>query len=141
MQQQFAQFGLGQGQGQFGNNSNLVQLYRQQQMMAMNGMNNPAAMMVNEEHKPFRCPVIGCEKAYKNQNGLKYVPHLLHFNTADFLAGITRHMAIKHSNYTRTEMVLSLLSIQKPRLHTQVHKEWRRRSLISVTSAENDIRI
>lgn len=26
-----------------------------------------------EEHKPFRCPVIGCEKAYKNQNGLKYV--------------------------------------------------------------------
>jgi len=31
-----------------------------------------AAMMMNgEEHKPFRCPVIGCEKAYKNQNGLK----------------------------------------------------------------------
>lgn len=25
-----------------------------------------------EEVKPFRCPVIGCEKAYKNQNGLKY---------------------------------------------------------------------
>lgn len=25
-----------------------------------------------EEPKPFRCPVIGCEKAYKNQNGLKY---------------------------------------------------------------------
>ncbi|KAL2015705.1 hypothetical protein VTK56DRAFT_5006 [Thermocarpiscus australiensis] len=25
-----------------------------------------------EEHKPFKCPVIGCEKAYKNQNGLKY---------------------------------------------------------------------
>jgi transcription factor SFP1 len=24
-----------------------------------------------EEHKPFKCPVIGCEKAYKNQNGLK----------------------------------------------------------------------
>ncbi|KAE9580432.1 Transcription factor SFP1 [Colletotrichum fructicola] len=30
------------------------------------------AMMVPEEHKPFKCPVIGCEKAYKNQNGLKY---------------------------------------------------------------------
>jgi transcription factor SFP1 len=26
-----------------------------------------------EEPKPFKCPVIGCEKAYKNQNGLKYV--------------------------------------------------------------------
>ncbi|KAF2435586.1 hypothetical protein EJ08DRAFT_555925, partial [Tothia fuscella] len=24
------------------------------------------------ETKPFKCPVIGCEKAYKNQNGLKY---------------------------------------------------------------------
>lgn len=30
-------------------------------------------MMPNEEHKPFRCPVVGCEKAYKNQNGLKLV--------------------------------------------------------------------
>lgn len=32
------------------------------------------ALMIppSEEHKPFRCPVIGCEKAYKNQNGLKY---------------------------------------------------------------------
>jgi len=30
-----------------------------------------------EEPKPFKCPVIGCEKAYKNQNGLKYaVPFL-----------------------------------------------------------------
>ncbi|ROT39682.1 hypothetical protein SODALDRAFT_274288 [Sodiomyces alkalinus F11] len=30
------------------------------------------AMMQNEEQKPYKCPVIGCEKAYKNQNGLKY---------------------------------------------------------------------
>ena len=29
------------------------------------------AMLLPEEHKPFKCPVIGCEKAYKNQNGLK----------------------------------------------------------------------
>lgn len=29
------------------------------------------SMMMPEEHKPFKCPVIGCEKAYKNQNGLK----------------------------------------------------------------------
>jgi transcription factor SFP1 len=72
LQQQFAQFGL--GQGQYGNND--LMAYRQQQMMAMNEMGNPqaaAAMMMGEEHKPFRCPVIGCEKAYKNQNGLKYV--------------------------------------------------------------------
>lgn len=25
-----------------------------------------------DDFKPFKCPVIGCEKAYKNQNGLKY---------------------------------------------------------------------
>jgi transcription factor SFP1 len=45
--------------------------------MAMNEMGGnhaaAAALMLGEEHKPFRCPVIGCEKAYKNQNGLKYV--------------------------------------------------------------------
>jgi len=70
MQQQFAQFGLGQAQGQFGNNDHLMRLYRQQQAMALGGMGN-GMMMGGEEHKPFRCPVIGCEKAYKNQNGLK----------------------------------------------------------------------
>lgn len=33
-------------------------------------------VMDNDEYKPFRCPVIGCDKNYKNQNGLKY--HRLH---------------------------------------------------------------
>ncbi|CDO56987.1 similar to Saccharomyces cerevisiae YLR403W SFP1 Regulates transcription of ribosomal protein and biogenesis genes [Geotrichum candidum] len=33
-------------------------------------------MIEREEHKPFKCPVIGCDKTYKNQNGLKY--HRLH---------------------------------------------------------------
>ena len=72
LQQQFAQFGL--GQGQFNNNNDLMLAYRQQQLLAMQQMGNPqaaAAMMIGEEHKPFKCPVIGCEKAYKNQNGLK----------------------------------------------------------------------
>lgn len=69
LQQQFAQFGL--GNGQFGNNDDLVRRLRQQQMMQMQGFGNAGMMMPGEEHKPFRCPVIGCEKAYKNQNGLK----------------------------------------------------------------------
>lgn len=30
------------------------------------------AALMQQEDKPFKCPVIGCEKAYKNQNGLKY---------------------------------------------------------------------
>mgnify|MGYP002477054736 FL=1 len=29
-------------------------------------------LMELEENKPFKCPVIGCGKMYKNQNGLKY---------------------------------------------------------------------
>lgn len=33
-------------------------------------------MMDFEEHKPFKCRVNGCDKNYKNQNGLKY--HKLH---------------------------------------------------------------
>lgn len=75
LQQQFAQFNL--GNGQFGgNNEALVRAYQQRQM-AMNGMGDMAMGLPGEEHKPFRCPVIGCEKAYKNQNGLKYVLSLL----------------------------------------------------------------
>lgn len=71
MQQQFAQFAIG-GTNQWNNNStDLMRQYRQQQMMAMQGMGGDAAALMMEEHKPFRCPVIGCEKAYKNQNGLK----------------------------------------------------------------------
>lgn len=33
-------------------------------------------VMERGEHKPFKCPVIGCDKTYKNQNGLKY--HRMH---------------------------------------------------------------
>ncbi|KYK54147.1 hypothetical protein DCS_06104 [Drechmeria coniospora] len=59
IQQQLATLGL--QQGQFADpETNKVLLQRLQ------------TMMMPEEHKPFKCPVIGCEKAYKNQNGLKY---------------------------------------------------------------------
>jgi transcription factor SFP1 len=39
-----------------------------QQALLLSQMNG---LMMPEEVKPFKCPVIGCEKAYKNQNGLK----------------------------------------------------------------------
>ncbi|PHH81767.1 hypothetical protein CDD83_3485 [Cordyceps sp. RAO-2017] len=59
IQQQLAALGL--QQGQFADpEANKILLQRLQ------------SMMMPEEHKPFKCPVIGCEKAYKNQNGLKY---------------------------------------------------------------------
>lgn len=61
IQAQLAQLGL--TQGQFADpETNKMLLQRLQ------------SMMMPEEHKPFKCPVIGCEKAYKNQNGLKCVP-------------------------------------------------------------------
>jgi len=111
LQQQFSQFGLGQGQAPLQNNQELMRYARHQQMMAMQGMGNPQAamMMAQEEHKPFRCPVIGCEKAYKNQNGLKYVFIFRVKCEANIGIDITRHMATKLSNCTRMEMELSRL--------------------------------
>jgi len=59
------------GSGQYGPNSEIAKRIREQQMLA--GLpDTTTGIMPHEEPKPFRCPVIGCEKAYKNQNGLKY---------------------------------------------------------------------
>jgi transcription factor SFP1 len=70
--------GLDPSQLQFASNSNNMQtdsefqrILAQQQLAA--GI--PAAGVLGfpgQEEKKYRCPVIGCEKAYKNQNGLKY---------------------------------------------------------------------
>ncbi|KXJ91253.1 hypothetical protein Micbo1qcDRAFT_233795 [Microdochium bolleyi] len=63
---QMAQFGL--DQNQFANMSEATRLTAIYQ-----ALHNPGGIMIPpEEDKPFKCPVIGCEKAYKNQNGLKY---------------------------------------------------------------------
>lgn len=59
------------GSGQYGPNSDIAKRIREQQMAA--GLpDTTTGILPHEEPKPFRCPVIGCEKAYKNQNGLKY---------------------------------------------------------------------
>ncbi|KAF1851574.1 uncharacterized protein K460DRAFT_424390 [Cucurbitaria berberidis CBS 394.84] len=47
------------------------ELARRLREQSLNGASIPQ-FPFPEEVKPFRCPVIGCEKAYKNQNGLKY---------------------------------------------------------------------
>lgn len=56
------------GDGQYSENSELAKTIREQQKLA--GVPEPPAD--GGVPKPFHCPVIGCEKAYKNQNGLKY---------------------------------------------------------------------
>ena len=58
------------GSAQYGPNSDIARRIREQQVRA--GLPDTMSGLNNEEPKPFRCPVIGCEKAYKNQNGLKY---------------------------------------------------------------------
>ena len=55
------------GSGQYGANSDIAKRIREQRMLATlpdTTMN----MLPHEETKPFRRPVIGCEKSYKNQN-------------------------------------------------------------------------
>ena len=67
--QQYTHYRL--GSGQYGPNSDIAKRIREQQMLA--GLPDTTTNIPpHEEPKPFRCPVIGCEKAYKNQNGLKY---------------------------------------------------------------------
>lgn len=72
LQQQFPSVGL--DNVQFASDD-LMRRFRQQQQMWMQrqGLGNGAAPKIvnGEEGKPFRCPVIGCEKAYKNQNGMR----------------------------------------------------------------------
>ncbi|KAI0016148.1 hypothetical protein F4780DRAFT_773073 [Xylariomycetidae sp. FL0641] len=66
LQQQMQQCGL--DSSQFPNITDPQHLAALQRAIA-----NPGSLvMPPEEDKPFKCPVIGCEKAYKNQNGLKY---------------------------------------------------------------------
>lgn len=62
-------YGKGFSNQAISNNSELAKRVREQQVL--NGLAG-AGGFVGEEIKPFKCPVIGCEKAYKNQNGLKY---------------------------------------------------------------------
>jgi transcription factor SFP1 len=66
LQQQIAQFGL--DPSQFGDLNDPQQLALLQRALSTNGS---GFIVPREEDKPFKCPVIGCEKAYKNQNGLK----------------------------------------------------------------------
>lgn len=54
-----------------GNNNNMAQRLREEPGLMQQAPTMQTALM-QQEDKPFKCPVIGCEKAYKNQNGLKY---------------------------------------------------------------------
>jgi transcription factor SFP1 len=96
------------GSGQYGPNSELARRIREQQMLA--GLpDTTTGLMPHDEPKPFRCPVIGCEKAYKNQNGLKYHKSVS-WSPQSWNSVITNHccsMAITTSNCMTMLMVPS----------------------------------
>lgn len=60
---------------------------------------------------------------------------------ANLTPGITRRTVIKPNSYTKTVMVHSQLSIQKPPFRIQAMKAWKERSHTNVISAARDIRI
>jgi transcription factor SFP1 len=77
-----------------GDQNDLTRRLQQQQLA--NGASVPQ-FPFPEEVKPFRCPVIGCEKAYKNQNGLKY-----HKQVRLIISSIIKATLIRCSTVTRT---------------------------------------
>lgn len=74
--QQNSGMGGGQGQNGSGNPGSLPGTPDDEDSMYIDDPARHLYVMEHQEHKPFKCPVIGCEKNYKNQNGLKY--HRLH---------------------------------------------------------------
>ena len=66
--------------GHGASSTELAKLMREQQLAIGMPASGTTMGFPGEEHKPFRCPVIGCEKAYKNQNGLKYHKQVCNFH-------------------------------------------------------------
>lgn len=109
--QQNTQFRL--SGAQYGPNSDVAQRIREQQRLAGVPDTN-VGMKVDDEPKPFRCPVIGCEKAYKNQNGLKYhksvckillLPLVCLMRAIALTDNAVFSMAITTSNFTTMQTV------------------------------------
>lgn len=95
------------GSGQYGPNSDIARTIRERQVAA--GLPDTTTNIApHEEPKPFRCPVIGCEKAYKNQNGLKYHKSVSCLSPGMRSPSLTFHSTVTTINdCTRTVMVLS----------------------------------
>lgn len=115
---------------------------RMQQQQMMNGANVPQ-FPFPEEVKPFRCPVIGCEKAYKNQNGLKYHKQvccpILFFPAITMLTFMCSTVT-KISSSRRTRTAPSPSWTLSRRFPTPEPSAWRRRSRIAARCAANGTR-
>ena len=130
------------GNAQYGPNSDLAKTIREQQRKAgladtVEGINN------GEEPKPYRCPVIGCEKAYKNQNGLKYhknVSNLQIYGYCELTNSGMNSMVTIRSNCTKTPMVPTPLSTHNRSDRIQERWAWKRRNHTNATLVANGTR-
>ena len=68
----FSKQGTGLSQAQLQAALKNYQLGGIREQQVLNGASIPQFPFPRRGQNRFRCPVIGCEKAYKNQNGLKY---------------------------------------------------------------------
>ena len=137
--QQQAQTRLG-GNAQYGADSDIARRIREQQVKV--GLADTVTGLNGEEPKPFRCPVIGCEKAYKNQNGLKYHKTVSWVSKCfKALTDIDCSMATTTSSFMRMQTVPSQSLILQPYLLILAHWEWKRKSPINAKSAANATRI
>lgn len=130
------------GNGQYGANSDIARTIRERQVAAglPDTMTNAGAS--HEEPKPFRCPVIGCEKAYKNQNGLKYHKAVRRWIVREGTLANAWHNStgITANGCTRTETGPFPLSTRTRRNHTLAQWGWRKRSHTSVMCVKNGTR-
>ena len=118
------------GDNQYTEDSDLARTIREQQKLA--GVPDPSADGVP---KPFHCPVIGCEKAYKNQNGLKYHKSvsLISPTSQPYLLTSPSTVTILKLS-TQTPTAPSASSIRKPSNLTLGRKAWKN---INPTSANH----
>ena len=125
------------GNAQYGADSEIAKRIRERQQGV--GL---ADTLNGEEPKPFRCPVIGCEKAYKNQNGLKYHKTVSSLPLHCLTTQLTLHSTVTTtSSCTRTRTARTRSSIRRPSAPTRARWAWRRRSLTSATTAASGTRI
>lgn len=126
------------GSGQYGPNSDLARRIREQQMLA--GLpDTTTGLMPHDEPKPFRCPVIGCEKAYKNQNGLKYhksVGHMI-IPRINPLTNKRCSTVTITSNYMITQMAHSQSSTRRLLRPIQGPWAWKKRNHTNAKFAVN----
>ena len=125
------------GDDQYNENSDIAKTIREEQKRA--GVPDPSSDGVS---KPFHCPVIGCEKAYKNHNGLKYHKTVSCNNSRLRATLLTRgSTGTTHKSSLQTRTVHFPLSILKRWIPIRVPLAWKSTSLTAAKIVANATKI